>query len=149
MKKILLALLITLIISCETPQLEYYVPVETTYIGYQLEMKHEINTDRIAHGLDTLASEKKLTEIAKDYAIILNATGVYNHRFIMQRFIDSGAKHFGEVIAVNYYTAASEMSAFQTSPSHINVLRNPTFKYVGIYKDGLCLYICLASYYNN
>lgn len=136
-------------ISCETPQLEYYVPQKTTYIEFQNEMLHEINVDRIEHGLDTLIPEKKLTEIAKDYAIVLDATRVYNHRFIMDRYAESGAKYFGEVIAINFITAASNMSSFQTSNEHINILRNPIYKYIGIYKENGCLVVELAAYYNN
>jgi len=149
MKKIISVLLLILFTFCSTPQREYYVPQKTEYIGHQSEVLYEVNIDRGVNGLSILIPEKKLTEIAKDYAITLNATGVYNHRFVMDRYAESGAKYFGEVIAVNYITAASEMSAFQTSLPHINILRNSLYTHIGIYKEGNCLYICLAGYYSN
>tara|TARA_R110000868_G_scaffold354588_1_gene615897 strand:- start:31 stop:474 length:444 start_codon:yes stop_codon:yes gene_type:complete len=147
MKKILLALLIIFTISCETPQLTYYVPVEEEYFGYQLEMLHEVNADRIANGLNALIPEKNLTLIAKDYATVLDSTQIYNHRFFMTRFAESGAKYFGEVIAIGFNTSTSEMSAFQNSTSHINVLRNKIYKYIAVYKINRCVVIELAKFH--
>jgi len=149
MKNILIAVLVIFAISCEAPQLEYYVPVEITYAGYQLEMKHEINADRITHGLDVLIAENKLTEICRDYAITMDDTRVYNHRFFLDRWVESEAEHFGEVIAINYLTAQSNMAAFKNSAPHINVLRNPIYKRIGIYRINNCVVIELASYYTN
>ena len=149
MKKILSALLMILIMSCETPQMEHYVPIEEEYFGYQLEMLQEVNADRIANGLNALVPEKKLTLIAKDYAITMDSTQVYNHRFVTNRWIESGAKYFGEVIAIGFNTSASEIRSFQSSTSHINALRNPIYKRIGIYKINQCVVIDLATYYNN
>lgn len=147
MKKSLFILLIC-ITSCTKEEIvkTKYIPQVDTYTDYQLDVLIRLNSKRAEYGAKPVIPEKILTLLATTHAEYMDRIKDINHDYFWSRYIESQSTRFGEVCAYNYQTAASEISAFENSPSHLNCMINTEYKYCGIYKKGDYLCIDLAGY---
>ena len=123
-----------------------YTPKVDVYTEYQLDMLALLNSKRAEYGADAVVPEKTLTYLAQTHAQYMDRLKIINHDYFWARYIESQSTMFGEVCAYNFETAASEISAFENSQSHLNCMTNPENKYCGIYKEGDYLCIDLAKY---
>lgn len=123
-----------------------YIPRVDNYTAYQLDMLNQLNALRAENNLQLFTPEIMLTECAKSHAQYMNRIHDINHDYFWSRFIQSQSTRFGEVCAYNFQDATSEVTAFENSPNHFNVLTNPHYIYCGIYKEGEYLCIDFASY---
>ena len=144
-KGILILLVLT---SCTKEEIveAKYTPKVDVYTEYQLDMLELLNSKRAEYGADPVVPEKTLTYLAKTHAQYMDRLKIINHDYFWARYIESQSTMFGEVCAYNYETAASEISAFENSASHLNCMINKEYKYCGIYKEGDYLCIVFASY---
>lgn len=123
-----------------------YEPKEVIYTGYQLEVLEELNNTRLENGLGILIPEEILTIGSRNHAIYMDRIQEANHDNLMFRITESHALRFGEILAVNFITPASEISAFETSLSHRDIMLGAIYTHCGIYKEGNYLCIDLANY---
>lgn len=145
---ILILLLLLLFISCTKEEIveSKYVPNTDIYTDYQLDMLNQLNAKRAEYGAGPVIPEITLTSLAKTHANYMYAVNNISHDYFWSRYIQSEATRFGEVCAYNFQNAASEITAFENSESHLNCMINPSYKYCGIYKKGEYLCIDFASY---
>lgn len=141
-----------LLISCtaEAPKSDTaYIPVEVGYDDYRLAFQNEFDAFRMAQGLPILIPEKKLSELAQQHAVYMNATDSLSHIGFYGRCKESKAVRFGECVSYGYATAQSEISAYQESISHFNCIAG-NYQYFGYAKVGNYSCLEVASWkFNN
>ena len=149
MKKVLY--LITFIFfGCTTdkPAPIGYVPVEVYYTSDAKTFETLLNEIRVNNNVSKLIPERNLTAFAIQKAYDMYVTHSLNHDGFYARYIASGSVSFGECVAFDFITPASEISAYENSPSHFLALVNPNYKYFGYGKIGQYQCVELASYSN-
>lgn len=150
MKKSFIAILLLLSLSCskdKAPDTDTaYTPVVAVYDGYQLESWIDLNTTRATYGAQAVIPEQKLTALANEQAYYMDRAQELNHDYFWARFIESQAAAMGEICAYNYQSAQAEISAYENSTAHLNIMVNSKYKYCGIAKVGNYQCIILATY---
>lgn len=126
-----------------------YMPISTTFNGQNLEVFNAINDIRLSRNIMPLKAEKTITIGCTKHSYNMFIDGYPNHKGFYQRFTDSYAKGFGEVISYNYITTASIISAYESSPRHYAVLINPIYTHIGIANYNGYQTIDLANYEND
>jgi len=141
-------ILILLLVSCTKEEIikSNYVPKIDTYEGYQLDVLNELNAKRAEYGVGPVLPEKMATSLATYHATYMYNVDAISHDYFWSRYIQSQATRFGEICAYNFQTAVNEITAFESSPAHLNCMTNPHYKYCGIYKKGEYLCIDFSSY---
>ena len=140
-------LLLLLLFSCTKEQLpSSYNVVTTSFTGDNLKFFNELNNIRVNEGLNPLQGELNLTKGCEQHCVYMYSIDSLNHDYFWQRFLNSKAKHFGEVVAYGYYTTESQISAYESSFNHYQVLINPIYTHVGIANYKLYQTVDLASY---
>jgi uncharacterized protein YkwD len=138
-------LLLILLISCTKEQLPSGNPIEQSFVGFDLEVFNEINDIRESRNLPLLKGEKGLNEGCFQHVNYMIAVDSLNHNYFLSRYINSGAVHFGEVVAYGYYSPFAFVSAYSGSESHLNQLLG-NYDYIGIATIGQYQCIDLAKY---
>ena len=126
-----------------------YVPVEVFYANDAKTFETLLNEIRVNNNVSKLIPERNLTAFAIQKAYDMYVTHSLNHDGFYARYIASGSVSFGECVAFDFITPASEISAYENSPSHFLALVNPNYKYFGYGKIGQYQCVELASYNNN
>ena len=141
-------LILLLFVNCSKGEIveSKYIPKIDIYTGYQLDMLNQLNAKRAEYGAGPLTPEITLTLLAQTHSNYMDRIKDVNHDYFWSRYIESQSKKFGEVCAYNFQTAASEITAFESSPAHLNCMINKNYKYCGIYKKGEYLCIDLSNY---
>lgn len=145
---ILSQMLLIFVTSCTKEEVikSKYVPQIDSYDGYQLEMLDRVNALRAEYGVGPVIPEKMLTALCTTHATYMYTVDAISHDYFWSRYIQSEATRFGEVCAYNFNNAASEITAFESSPAHLTCMTNPSYKYCGVYKKGEYLCIEFSSY---
>tara|TARA_R110000868_G_scaffold314952_1_gene575880 strand:+ start:120 stop:566 length:447 start_codon:yes stop_codon:yes gene_type:complete len=146
MNKILIIFLL-LLVSCtaEMPS-DNYTPIPTTFVGKDLEFFNELNQMRVSRNLPPLKAEKKLKEGCIQHSTYMFSLDSLNHDYFYSRYMNSNTKGFAEVVCYGYNTSLSQISAYESSVSHNQVLINPIFTHVGIANVGLYQTVNLGYY---
>jgi len=139
-------LLIILLFSCTNEQLPTYTPVVETFINDDLVFFNAVNEMRLSRNIAVLKGEKLLNEGCLRHASYMSVIDSVGHDFFWQRYVNSKADKFGELVAYNYATPLAYLSAYETSPEHLNVLINPIYTHIGIGKVNEYQCVNLASY---
>ena len=146
MTKKLIIIFFILLINCSSPEIDYYKPIEINFTGNDLVFFNLLNDYRLEHGLQKFKGERKITELSKEHAIYMFVKDSINHDYFWIRYQESGAKDFGEIVAYNFLTPASQLSSYQSSPPHNTILLNTDFKYIGIAQEGMYQCVEFAKY---
>jgi len=140
-------LLFIFFLSCTAEvESDTYTPVVKTFKGFDLEFFNEVNQMRISRNLPPLKGEKLLIDGCVQHANYMYSLDSLNHQYFYSRYIYSRADRFGEVVSYGYYTSASQISAYENSIDHFNVLINPVYTHIGIANKGLYQCVNLGSY---
>lgn len=138
-------LILLLFLSCSTEQIESYAPIEKQFVGFDLEVFNEINNVRESYNLPPLKGEKQLIDGCLEHSNYMASINSLSHDYFWQRYVNSGAFLFGEVVAYNYYTPLSFVSAYVGSPEHLQTLLGD-YTHIGIATVGLYQTVNLAKY---
>lgn len=138
-------LILLLFLSCTPEPIESYKPIEATFNGFDLEVFNEINNLRESYNLPTLKGEKQLIVGCLQHSEQMNKDKKLNHDYFYSRYTKSGASTFGEVVGFNYITPNGFVSAYVTSPKHLQTLLG-NYTHIGIATVGLYQTIDLGSY---
>jgi uncharacterized protein YkwD len=91
-----------------------------------------INNYRVDHGLSVLKIDSLTTELAAGHVLYMIDKGVLSHDYFSIRANLSHAERVGEIVAYNYQTPLSMLTAYLGSPPHKAILDNPNFTHIGI-----------------
>jgi len=138
-------LILFFLFSCTKEQLPSVKPIEQSFNGFDLEVFNDINEVRESYGLSKLKGEKELTNGCLQHVNYMNSINSLSHDYFWQRYTNSGAIRFGEVVAYGYYTPLSFVSGYTGSPDHLNALLGD-YTHIGIATVGLYQCIDLAKY---
>lgn len=117
------------IISCETSDVEKYVPI----IENSKELIININKERIFNNLDTLKSEKLLNKIAKKKVEQMIANNFISHNNFIYRSKKSQSLYFSENLAYNYSNDSLLLNAYLKSESHKKNILSSKYTHIGNY----------------
>ena len=109
------------------PVLISYKPVEVEADS----LTDQINTERIDRGLNTLVSEKLLTEIAEHKATSMYLNSAVNHNGIVERQEETMADINGEIVVK--VSPEYMFEVYMNSPGHKERIINPEFTHIGSY----------------
>ena len=143
-------LLFIFFLSCSNEQITNdYEIVNTTFIGNDLRFFNELNEIRVSKGLKPLKGEFNLTVGCRLHSLYMSDNDSLNHNYFYQRFINSKAVKFGEVVCYGYLTPESQISAYESSVKHYETLMNKDYEYIGIGTINNYQTIDLARYERN
>lgn len=145
MKQLILILFI--FISCSKEQLPNdYEIITTSFVGNDLDFFNQLNNIRISKGLKPLKGEFNLTLGCKSHSLYMSENQSLNHNFFWQRYVNSKAKKFGEVVSFGFINADGQLSGYQSSVKHYELLMNKDYEYIGISTINSYQTINLANY---
>ena len=134
--KIVLLLLLFVCATCNDP--DVVNPDVLTYEQSVLEknLVQIINDYRIHHNLMIVSSVDHISALAYEHNLWMIETHVFNHDYFQIRadniLLVLDAERVGEILAYNYQTNSSALSAWISSPSHKNILDDNRFGYIGL-----------------
>jgi len=140
-------LIFLILFGCTKEQLVTVKPIEQSFNGFDLEVFNDINEVRESYGLSKLKGEKVLSVGCLQHVNYMTSINSLSHDYFWQRYTNSGAVRFGEVVAYGYYTPLSFVSGYTGSPDHLNALLGD-YTHIGIATVGLYQCIDLAKYKN-
>ena len=142
-KILLLAFTSFMFFSCATDdseelliQNEKVVDIQLTYTSLESEITTLINEYRASNGLSTLNVMNIISFEAETHTDYMVQIGEVNHDNFNERYqylvANANAKSASENVAYGYNSAASVVNAWLNSPSHKEIISNPSFTDFGI-----------------
>lgn len=134
-KTLLLSLFLTILTSCdEKPNLDTgYTPNENITLSENDNILFlSINTYRVEHGLSELKKDSLATTLASKHVLYMIGKGVLSHDGFYDRANLTNSKTIGEIVAYNYISPTSILSAYLASPKHKAILDKPNFTHIGV-----------------
>jgi uncharacterized protein YkwD len=134
--KIILFLLLLLCCTCDEPKIE--TPPLQTYNPSVIEvnMLELLNDYRSEHNLQTVTEMNHISALAYEHNLWMIQNHQVNHSYFYARASNIeqvfNVERIGEIIAYNYITNSSALSAWIDSPMHAAVLDDNHYGYVGI-----------------
>lgn len=122
--------------SDEIVQNEEFVDIELTYTNLESEIITLINDYRSENSLSTLNVMNIVSFEAGTHSDYMVEIGEVNHDNFTDRtqylIANANAKNVSENVAYGYSSAASVVHAWLNSPSHKEIISNPSFTDFGI-----------------
>lgn len=125
--KILLLFISLLLVSCSKTQDETIYPQYTYNFNQQEnEVMQFTNEYRTSIGLDTLKKTQHIGYISEEHNIYMIEKDTITHDYFQERADNLiktlHAEHVGEVLAYNYTSPQSVLSAWLNSPKHKQII---------------------------
>jgi uncharacterized protein YkwD len=109
-----------------------YTPIEETGLVSDKELIDLINEHRKSIGLDALKVSSLLCELAEEKAQYMSDNNEASHDYINEYGERAMAIRFAEIVAENYITPKSTLTAYLNSKKgHKEKIETPTFNWVG------------------
>ena len=122
--------------SDEILQKEEVVDIQLTYSNLESEIVNLINDYRSRNGLSTLNVMNIVSFEAETHSNYMVQVGEVNHDNFNERYqylvANADAKSASENVAYGYNSAESVVNAWLNSPSHKEIISNPSFTDFGI-----------------
>ncbi|MDC9722707.1 MAG: CAP domain-containing protein [Urechidicola sp.] len=122
--------------SEEFIQSEKIVDIQLTYTSLESEITTLINEYRSSNGLSTLNVMNIVSFEAETHTEYMVRVGEVNHDNFNERYqylvANANAKSASENVAYGYNSAESVVNAWLNSPSHKEIISNPSFTDFGI-----------------
>ena len=141
-KILILAFASFMLFSCATDdsdeilQKEEVVDIQLTYSNLESEIVNLINDYRSRNSLSTLNVMNIVSFEAETHSNYMVQVGEVNHDNFNERYqylvANADAKSASENVAYGYNSAESVVNAWLNSPSHKEILSNPSFTDFGI-----------------
>lgn len=117
-------------------QNEKIVDIQLTYTSLESEITTLINEYRSSNGLSTLNVMNIVSFEAETHTKYMVQVGEVNHDNFNERYqylvANANAKSASENVAYGYNSAESVVNAWLNSPSHKEIISNPSFTDFGI-----------------
>jgi len=130
----LIIFLALMLFSCnpEEPTIKY-IPVEKTNLNpEEAQLVYLINHHRDSLGLSTLKVEVLTSQLAATHVSYMISVDSMTHYGFTQRYYDSQAKTFGEILAQGYISSESILAGYLGSPRHKIIIENPNYTWIGV-----------------
>lgn len=141
-KILILAFASFMLFSCATDdsdellQKEEFVDIQVTYTNLESEIVSLINNYRSENGLSSLNVMNIVSFEAGTHSDYMVQIGEVNHDNFNTRtqylIANANAKNVSENVAYGYSSAQSVVNAWLNSPSHKEIINNPSFTDFGI-----------------
>lgn len=134
--KIILILLLLVSITCDEPPMDE--PQVLTYEQSVLERNliQLINDYRAQNNLMIVSSTEHISALAYEHNLWMIENHVFSHDYFQTRadniILVLDAEHVGEILAYNYQSNSSALSAWLNSPPHKDILDDNRYGYIGL-----------------
>ena len=100
--------------------------------GYTAQLAKLINDYRVQHGLQPLAIDSTLSDLAREHAMYMARQDRLSHDGFQQRLIKARSPRCVENVGSNYGTPGAELEAWRTSASHNHNLLDARIARMGL-----------------
>jgi len=104
--------------------------------SYEERLFMHINQYRMANGLNPLARDENLTQLAKRHSVYMEEKNVLSHERFNERFRQSARSLCVENVGWNYQTPEDQFRAWKSSGEHNKNLLNNKITHTGIAQIG-------------